>query len=239
MRIALALLAAAGGIACAAENLVEARDGTVVRVSATEPNLIEASEGRITAFVFADDAFDASSDPESGVVYFRPLQDGPRSGFVEYETAAGERKRVSLVLVAQSGEIAQRIVVQAEGFQQVQPAEQAPVPVALPRNQSLKRLLRQLADSSLAVSAVPEQVALELAGGVELNIVASTFDGGWEAQIGRIENRADAPAAVSFAAIAMLVGRTVAVASEVDSLAARESATVYLVREASATGLQP
>ena len=111
--IAICLLCVVAAKTFALEVKVVERDGTVVQVSASEPNLIEAAGGRITSFVFSEGMFTQTIDTEAGVVYFRPLQEGPRAGFVEMQDEAGERHRFTLVLVPQDQIEARRIVLDA------------------------------------------------------------------------------------------------------------------------------
>ncbi|MBF2735042.1 MAG: type-F conjugative transfer system secretin TraK [Betaproteobacteria bacterium AqS2] len=153
----LPLLAAA---AAADLDAVVAADGAVVRVAADEPNLLEAAEGRVAAFVFAEGAFTQTIDAEAGVVYFRPLREQPRSGFVEVAYADGGRRRFALVIVPDPDQAARRVVLAA-------PAATAPAfapAVSTGHVAALKEFLREFAALDPA-DLVPAADAAELAAG--------------------------------------------------------------------------
>ena len=207
-------------------------DGSVVRVSADEPNLLEAQDARISAFVFAEDAFQASSDSEAGVVYFQPLQEGARSGFVETVDESGQRRRISLVLVAQRDFPAQRLLVvpAAAGPDEASaPARPEEAGLDLPRNRQIKALLRQLANAGSDPDSLPAGPPRPLAGGIEMTVIASAAAGGWQLQTALLANRGRTAWALRPADLARRDRRIVAVASDTASIAAGGSATVYLV----------
>lgn len=112
LRLLVLLSMVLGTASASAARIVVAHDGAVVRVSATEPNLVEAQNGRVAAFVFTEGKFTETIDVEAGVVYFRPLEEGPHSGFVEVIDENGERVRYSLIVVPDPDWPAQRIVLQ-------------------------------------------------------------------------------------------------------------------------------
>ncbi|MCY4324729.1 MAG: type-F conjugative transfer system secretin TraK [Betaproteobacteria bacterium] len=207
-------------------------DGSVVRVSADEPNLIEAADGRVSAFVFADDAFEASSDSESGVVYFQPLLEGARSGFVETIDEQDRRRRISLVLVAQRDFPAQRIVIGAAADSSMADA-QSPLPTnrALPRNRQIKIMLRQLASTAPGADLVsfPVGPPRMLADGIEMTVIAASSVDGWQLQTALLVNPGAQAAVLRPADLAGRDRRVIAVASDVDAIAAGDSAIVYLV----------
>ena len=242
MKAALLLLLLLGLRAAAAEAGAVVTDGSVVRVSADEPNLIEAADGKVSAFVFAQDAFEASSDAEAGVVYFQPRQEGARSGFVETIDGQGKRRRISLVLVAQRDFPAQRVrIAPAGGRADSNPDAPArpPANLDLPRNRRIKIMLRELAGAAAGRDFAPAPVGPPrmLGDGIEMTMVALQPAGDWQLQTALLAN--PGAEAVGLRPAELMSGnrRIVAVASDVDSIAGGGRATVYLVLAAPGQGI--
>ena len=172
-------------------HLVQAQDGAVIRVSAAEPNLVEAESGRITAFVFTQGKFIETIDEAAGVVYFRPLAEGPRSGFVEVTDAAGNRSRFALVLIPEPTWPAQRIVLQDSEVRRSEGSELGMVP-ALPAADhvaAIKALMRTMLTAGTGSALQPVAPTQLEIGPWVLTRLASMRQGGLLGEMLRLENQ--------------------------------------------------
>lgn len=214
--------AAAGGL-----DAVAVEDGAVIRVAADEPNLLEASEGRVAAFVFAEGAFTQTIDAEAGVVYFRPLRPEPRSGFVEVAYADGGRRRFALVIVPDPDQAARRVVLAGPAA----PAVAAP-PAAAGHVAALKEFLREFAAREEGL--VPLAGAAELAAG-EIVLVprGGLRRGGFAGERYRLLNHGAAPYELDEDDVVHGAG-VLAVAAAAAAVPANGATWVYVVRRAPA-----
>lgn len=236
LRSAILLLVAAAPLCAGASEarLVEARDGAVIRVSASEPNLIEAGHGRITAFVFAEGKFVQTVDADSGVVYFRPLEEGPRSGFVEVEAGAGQRRRFGLVMIPDPNWPAQRIVLQdrAAGLEASERAAEPPethVPAAADHVASVKSMMRALLDGrGVELDGSRERTVV---GSLLLERQATRTAGGLVGELHRMSNTGGEPLLIDEAGL-HLGDDVIAVALASRRLRPGAASEAYLVRQA-------
>lgn len=219
-----------------AQQLKLAQDGEVVRVSADEPNLIEAEQGRITAFVFAEDAFEETSDHEAGVVYFLPREAAPRSGFVEVEDDSGQRSRFSLVLVPVQGWPSQRVVLASGGIRASSQSDgmmqqDGGLPVTR-RVSAVKGIMRELVRAAHDfdnAAAVRDSASRTLPGDLRLTVLAKKVDGALHGQVALLENLSARQAVISERML-LIDKEVVAVAVTRQTLAVGEAQIVYMVR---------
>ena len=212
----------------AGQQKVFARDGQVIRIAATEPNLIEAQHGRVTAFVFADGAFVQTSDHEAGVVYIQATDNQPHSGFVEIETDSGQRLRYSLVLTPAQGWPSQRVVLAevAAPDEDASSARTSP-PDLVAQIKELMRLLSAVPIPSAQVeqSAATEHQAQEL----RYVVLHRREQGSLSGEIARLNNPTAAELAISEPMLAFN-REVLAVALTKPVLAAAASQIIYLIR---------
>ena len=148
-------------VANATPRVIETFDGSVVKVSADEPNLIEAKHGRISSFVFSEGKFSETIDEQSGVVYFLPLEEGPRSGFVEVVDDDNNRQRFNLILVPEKNQTSQRIVLLSKDEQE-EPIQVNPVPVTSEHIATLKQFIRAMLQGSITSQPIVEVVSYQV-----------------------------------------------------------------------------
>ena len=228
---ALAMVALAGPDVAGLERTVEAHDGAVVRVSATEPNLVEAGEGRVSAFVFTEGAVTETIDSEAGVVYFRPLVQEPLSGFVETESEGGARTRYSLIIVADEDLPAQRIVLGAVESSSKEVPLASYEPTAGAHVTRIKDLVRELAsDTSLGLASAG--VVVQDFGGMVLTKAASVRRGSLVGELLYVENRGDEPRRVEETLLNAGPG-VLAVAVLSETVGPGQAVEAYLIRAAS------
>ncbi len=223
-----ALLALAAAAAHAGGQAVEAEDGAVVRVSASEPNLVEAREGRVSAFVFTEGSMTETIDGDAGVVYFRPLGEGPASGFVEVTAGDGTRTRFSLIVVPDPDWPAQRILLGAapESF-----ADAPPERPALPAGHvaGIKEVVRDLATGGKPPAAAGG--GRTLLGSLAVTWSVAVRRGGLVGELAVIENTGDVEVAVEEAMLRLDPG-VLAVSLSETSVAPGQRAEAYVVRRA-------
>ena len=145
-------------VSLAEKEIVDATDGAVIKISSKQPNLIEAMYGKIAAFVFSEGMFTQTIDDEAGVVYFRPINEGPRSGFVEVIDKNNNRQRYSLILVPDDMQEAQRIVINDNPV-----VTTANTSTIVKRNdylQEIKSLMRLMIDDQQQTRKVNEETIL-------------------------------------------------------------------------------
>lgn len=225
---ALALLALAASAAHAGGQAVEAEDGSVVRVSAAEPNLVEAREGRVSAFVFTEGSMTETIDGEAGVVYFRPLGEGPTSGFVEVTDEGGMRTRFSLIVVPDPDRPAQRILL---GAAPVRPEAGPEARPALPSGHvaGIKEVVRDLAAGGHPPAAAGG--GRTLLGSLAVTRFVAVRRGGLVGELLQIENNGEAEVEVEEAMLRLDPG-VVAVSLGETSVAPGQRAEAYIVRRA-------
>ena len=224
---AIFLLCASAARAFALEVKVMERDGEVIQISSSEPNLIEAAEGRITSFVFSDGMFTQTIDPDAGVVYFRPLQQGPRAGFVEMLDDEGRRHRFALVLVPQDQIEARRIVLEPG-----QP-ERKGLPSAYPlvsqsHVEKVKEFLRKMLEAPEQGSAILEADPQRI-GAVLLRRLRVWHGAGLIGERFRLVNSTSNDYQVNEASIQLGEG-VVAVAAAQSVVAAGASTDIFMIR---------
>lgn len=217
-----------------AERVIDAQDGAVVRVAANEPNLVEAQLGRVTAFVFTDGMFEESIDTEAGVVYFTPLEEGPRSGFVEVIDLEGQRQRYSLTLVPDPGLHAQRIILKGDPGPVVQVIETVHVPQATPHVAAVKELLRRMLLEAVVPSVPAAEAQRLLMGDLVLTHLASYPGDGLVGELHRLGNEGTEVRYFDEARL-HAADEIVAVTTPLLALEPGSSTEVYLVRVAPST----
>ena len=214
----------------AAQSLVSVQDGAVVKVALQQPNLVEASNGKVTAFVFTEGKFTETIDPESGVLYLRPLEAGAHSGFIEIKTDSGHSQRFNLVLAPDENISAQRIVLQYREAETVRPAAaQLHQPLATQHVRQIKKLLREMfkGKAEALLSVKPERMLI--GEGLELTKYAALESGAMIGEMLSLRNFSNSTVEVNEAML-HVQDDIVAIVAENQSLAAGAKETIYLVR---------
>lgn len=211
-----------------AQRVVEVSDGAVVRVSATEPNLVEAANGRISAFVFAEGKFTETIDTQAGVVYFHPLADGPRSGFVEVIDAHGERERYSLILVPDEQWPAQRIVLKAAD-KEPPPAQILHQPTSTSHVAAVKHILRQMLLGEARARQISETPVRTQLGELTLTRLATYPSNGLRGELHRLENTSTNLVVINEQQL-HFANDVIAVVTPLRELKGQAATEVYLVR---------
>lgn len=222
-----------------ADYLITSQSGTVIKVSATEPNLLEAQNGKINTFVFSDGVIEHNSDHEAGVIYFRPLQEGPRSGFIEVKYK-DKSERISLVLVADDTLQSQRIIIADLSSTKEQDEESSVSRVEgdTQRNKTIKNILRGLVSDQgeIKLSATTYSDKL-LSHEITFSVQANAYINGWEILAGKVKNNSSKQEEIDIAEIAKLNPGTIAVGAHDLNIDPNEELPIYLIKTTPIKGL--
>ncbi len=225
----LAILLTIGwSLPAVAQNVIEAQDGAIVKVALEQPNLVEAKNGRITAFVFTEGKFTETIDPESGVLYLRPLEAGAHSGFIEVQAADGISQRFNLVLVPDDAINAQRIVLSYPDKAALALPVQS-VPQASEHVATIKKLLKDMFGGKTDLLLPAEAEIFVIGKSLEMTKLAKFDRGTMTAETFSLRNYGSSGVDIN-EALLHIRDDIVAVVAEASTLAPGAKKTIYLVR---------